>query len=517
MNLMMRSKTGRCLRLAKLVAGRGTPAGISALFVLIALLAWIPAVFAEEPPPATQEATSDFKKVAPITAANLRGHESLYNEGWFIVSSTRDTLAYAYKHSVTTSGEALNEALTDIKSEGGELAEGVKAGASSGVKRAKGIHNQGKRFSQYIKGYTDSLGEAQIDYGLKSLGEAWGFVKGGIYYGKRTETHWKDLKQTWPDYYGDLKQDFSNVNEINQSIAGVFATKMEADWDGAFEQAAQDFQEEYEKSGERGNSLMALGDILSGYLKTLYQGLVKPSARTLAVVGMEGARGASYIFTPAADSVLVAGRTLQATGLSIYYATRTTVEVFSPTVEAGFLTALGLLSIGSGTATYLGGQGLGMANQVAFSSAGAVTGVAEGAGRGAMEAGKYVALVSYDIGKGATKVMFNQARSAVALGYNAITAIPTHLILGVPNAAIFLAYEGPKLILVRVSGDFTAPNDAKKTNKHQITDLPVGTVVDLEELKKMKNLKVETLSDDPEVTLPVLEKLSEDFKQSEGE
>ena len=45
-------------------------------------------------------------EVIPITAANLRGHESLYREGWFIVSSTEKAFAYAKEHSIAPSGQA---------------------------------------------------------------------------------------------------------------------------------------------------------------------------------------------------------------------------------------------------------------------------------------------------------------------------------------------------------------------------------------------------------------------------
>src|SRR4051812_12975366 len=44
-------------------------------------------------------------EVIPVTAANLRGHESLYHEGWFIVSSTDKALRYAKEHAITSSGE----------------------------------------------------------------------------------------------------------------------------------------------------------------------------------------------------------------------------------------------------------------------------------------------------------------------------------------------------------------------------------------------------------------------------
>ena len=482
---------------------------------------------ASQPPPSTVESppgkqaspnTSEQQKsedLTPLTSANIRGHRRLYNEGWFIVTSTREALAYAHRHSVVTSGEALNAARKDLAGHTSGVKSGVKKDLEAGLKTGLAVHRVGSRFGDAIRKLGQSAGEKQVDYGLNKLSRSWSYVKGGIYYGSRTGAHWKSLKETWPQYYGNLKSDFSNILELNQRIAQALTTEIEADWEGAFSEAADAFQSEYEASGQRGNAITALGDILMGYLKMAYEGIARPSGRSMVIAVSEGAKAGSYIFTPTMGAVRLVGRTLQSTGLSLYYGTRTGIEILSPTVEAGFLAGLGVLSLGSGAATHLGGETLGAVSQVAFSGAGVVAGAAHGGAGAAVETGKYVALVSYDVGKAATKVVFNQARSGVVLGYNALTAIPAHLLIGIPSAAIFLAYEGPKLVLVRVreNDDENRPDDQATG----LADLPVGTVVDLEALKKEEGVTVEVITDDPAITVPVLENVREDLTPGEGQ
>jgi predicted peroxiredoxin len=84
-------------------------------------------------------------------------------------------------------------------------------------------------------------------------------------------------------------------------------------------------------------------------------------------------------------------------------------------------------------------------------------------------------------------------KSGVVLSYAALTVIPTHLLLTVPDATIFLAWDGPRLVIASVKGNYKG-----------FDSLPVGSVVDLEEARKQG--KVEILTDDQTIVKKVLEK-----------
>lgn len=493
---------------AKMVSSRGLLTGL-----LVGLMTACTGGAPEKPVARREspEPAASFEESMPMTAANLRGHKSLYDKGWFIVTSSREALDYAYQHSVVTAGEAVRAARTRVAERSSQLAGDLKGGLRGGGRAGAGVHRTGRRLARLVRGKAREAGQAQVDFGLRSLERSWDFVTGGMYYGRRTGQHWRALKSTWPQYYGNLSRDFRNINEINARIAAKFTTKIEADWDGAFQKAATAFQQEYEDSGQRANTLVAMGDVLFGWLKMFYEGITRPTARTLVVAATAGAGAATYVFTPVADTVMLAGRTIQATGLSVYYVARTTIEVSAPTIEAGFLTGLGLVSIGTGAATHLGGEALGLANQVAFAVAGGAAAAAVAGGETGFAAGKYVALVSYDIATGATKVLINQTQSGVVLGYNALTAVPTHLVLGVSDV-FFLGYDGARLVLVRANGQIQ-PGPGADGQKLDLQDLPVGTVVDLKKLRAKKGVTLEVVSDDPKTVLPILSAVSKDLEQ----
>jgi len=91
--------------------------------------------------------------------------------------------------------------------------------------------------------------------------------------------------------------------------------------------------------------------------------------------------------------------------------------------------------------------------------------------------------------------VINQASSGVVLGYNALTAIPTHLVMGVEDMAVFLAWDGPRLVIAKAGGKLKTGGKDQPT----LGDLPVGTVVDLEKLEQSQGIKTEVISTDPPV------------------
>jgi len=452
--------------------------------------------------------------VIPLTMGNLRGHKMLYNEGWTIVTSSRRALEYAKKHSVTRSGDALADAAASAAGRTKDYKTTISSDAKEAVEGGKSVVETGTELTGDIFKATHRAGKAELAYSSESFrkaGEA--FIQGNLSLGKRTAEDRKELAALPGNYFTDLKDDFSNIWELTSTANGKFAGKIEIGWDKAFDRAAAEFKKEYDRSGESQNTLTALGPILYGYLKSIYYGVVAPSSKTIVKAGASTVTyaGAYGVFLPAASTAVVAGRTVQSVGLTFYYAGKTGVKLVSPTVESGLLAGMSVLSLSAVPVTYAAGGTLGAVNQVAFTAAGPVAGAAQGVATTTIDTTIYVGLVSYDGIKGTTKVVINQASSGVVLGYNALTAIPTHLVMGVEDMAVFLAWDGPRLVIAKAGGKLKTGGKDQPT----LGDLPVGTVVDLEKLEQSQGIKTEVISTDPAVIRDVLERLPDDLRAGE--
>lgn len=453
-------------------------------------------------PEPKKEAVED---VIPVTMANMRGHKALYNEGWFVVTSTKDAFDFAHENAVISSGEAIAEARASIaahsKAYGRDISEDVVHAGETG----KAIFKSGTENTGAIFATTHGLAMAQVDFASENFQKAWErFVTGNLYLGERTASERAELRNTFGTYFGNLSEDFSDIYEIAASINSDFGQKIAGVWDGAIDEAGAAFAAEYEESGESPNTLVAMVDILQGYARSLYIGLVRPGAETVAEGVVTGGKNAGkIIFLPVAAVTSVTGRTVQSVGLTLYYTTKTGIKIVSPTVEAGFLSGLSILSLGTTPVTYVAGGSIGAVNQVAMTAAAPAAAAGEGAVTTTLDTAKYVTFVTYDAVAGTTKVVFNQAASGVVLGYNALTAIPTHLVMGVGDAAFFLAWDGPNLVVAMAEG---------RVEGFSASDLPVGTVVDLKRLQAAEGVKVKVISDDPAVIRKVLESVPDDMR-----
>jgi hypothetical protein len=454
--------------------------------------------------------------VIPLTMGNLRGHKMLYSEGWLIVTSSSRALDYAKKHSLTRSGDALADAAASASQRSKDYKANIALDAKGAVEGGKRVVDTGTELTGDIFEGTHRAGKAELAYSSRAFrkaGEA--FIQGNLSLGKRTAEDRKELAALPGNYFTGLKGDFSNIWELTSTANDKFAGKIETGWDKAFDRAASEFRKEYDRSGESKNTLTALGPILYGYLKSIYHGIVAPSSKTIVKTGTSAVTyaGAYGVFLPVASTAVVAGRTVQSVGLTVYYTGKTGIKLVSPTVESGLLAGMSVLSLSAVPVTYAAGGTLGAVNQVAFIAAGPVAGAAQGVTTATIDTATYVGLVTYDGVKGTTKVVINQASSGVVLGYNALTAVPTHLVMGALDV-VFLAWEGPRLMIAAASGKLKTSSDDK--DQPTLGDLPVGTVVDLKKLEQSQGTKVEVLSTDPAVIRDVLERLPDDLRTGEG-
>ncbi len=453
-------------------------------------------------------------EIIPVTESNLRGQKSLYREGWFVISSTEKAFSYAREHAITSSGQAMSQAMADAREHSSDYGSSLADAGKSGVQTGKKVFSGGTGLVKQELAVTAALIAAEWEYGSSNMEQAWErFVKGNMTLAQRTEEDRIALAAVPGNWYKDLQSDFSNLNELTDSATESMSTHIEGRWGEAFGEAKADFQESYLQSGKRGNSLTGLFDIMGGYIKVLYSGLVKPASRTV-VQGTEAtAKGVTnMVFLPATKLFIVSGRTIESTGLSLYYTTTMGVKLVSPTVEGGLLTGLSMLSYSAIPVTAAVGGTVGAVNQVAVTAAAPAAGATHAVAAGAAETGVYAAQVSYDLLKGATSVTMNQAQSGIVLGYNALTALPTQALLGAANGIVFLAYDGPRLVVASVKGEVQWHDEKGEKVLIPVQTLPVGSVVDLEKLGKEQGVQVQIISDDPAIVQNVLDKLPDDLR-----
>lgn len=453
--------------------------------------------------------TKTIKETIPITMANLRGHESLYNEGWFIISSSKEVLKFAKKQGVDNAKRALLRASKSISSNTSIYSDNVVDYVDDGYDTTKYIYDKGTQNSKDILNKTEQLSKAQLDYSRETFLQAWGsLIKGNITLSTRTKQEREELANMSGNYFKDLNSDFSNLGEIASSITLFANEEISSHWENAFVDAKNSFTESYDNSGESDSSLGGLFHIMHGYLKVIYHGVLKPTAKT-AKSGVEntyqtGESIAKLMYLPVGASISVVGRSVQSLGLTLYYTSSIGVKIVSPTVEAGFLSALSVLSLNSSALTYVSGETLGVINQIGTVAIAPVAGASETVVKTAYDTTKLVTFVSYDVLNASTKIFINEAASGIVLGYNALLAIPTHTLMAASDSVFFLAWDGPRLVVAMAKGEIANEN---------INKLPVGTVVDLKKLNKEKGITVKVVSKDYTVIQNILMKIPNDVRK----
>jgi hypothetical protein len=452
------------------------------------------------------------EEVIPTTIANLQGHKSLYQEGWFVITSSQKALSFAKEHSIDSSAQALGKAKESIRENSTEYAKNIKENLTNSKQTSVDIFNQGVDRSVDIAAGTHKLAKQEIAYSKQAATDAWqSFISGYVYLGERTRDSRTALKNLPAEYVDNISDDFSELTSAINAMRARSTTDIMGQWDNALTNAEAEFKQGYEESGEKNDSITGLWTLLKGYGKGLYQGLFKPAATsswqtakyTVKIAG-------AVVFLPVASTYILTKNTLQSSGMAIYYTGKTGIEVISPTLKGGYLASMSLLSAGAVPVTYVAGTTLGVINQVGSTVAAPVVGIAQGTVTSAGDTLAYGGLVTYDAVVGTTKVFVEQVKSGVVLGYNALTALPAHLLLGGINTAYFLVWDGPKLVIASVQGDVEF-----NTQTIQPGALPVGAVIDLKALQNNSQIEVKLVSDDPAVINHVLDKLPKDLKKKD--
>ncbi len=451
------------------------------------------------------------EEIIPLTKANIRGHETLYKEGWSVITSTEKALEYAKENAITSSAEALAQMRAELGKDTERFSENITKGFGEGVQTTQSIFAKGTSTSQKLLKGTHEIGVAATGFSLRFYALAWErFSNGYLTYGERTEEDLAELKSIPGDYFTNLQSDFSNIAELSQRMNEALTTDIRADWPQAMSSAKAAFIEKYNDSGHSDNALGGLWHILQGYLSSIYHAIVKPTTQTAIMVGEYTIKTATQaVFLPVSSIAYISGRTIQSTGLTLYYTGKGVVKFVSPTIEGGFFAATATASAAMVPVTYVAGGTAGVVNQVVATAGAPVAGAAEAVIKTTYEAVRYPVVMTYDIAVGSTKVAVNQIKSGVVLGYNAMTAIPAHLLMAIPNSMIFVFWDGPRLVVAYAKGE-VIDDDGER---HNINELPVGTMLDVDTLRKQEGVIVEEISDDPQMIQQIIKRLPDDLKR----
>lgn len=445
---------------------------------------------------------ASLQEIAPLTANALGARKELHDHGWKVIPSTKKSFETAKESSTMTARHAMAAVLFQkgerLQKYPNELLTSLQEVREWGVD----LETTEKETRRHLREGTWNLAKKELEVSKDSISLAQKrFAIGYITYFKRTEKDFQELKSIPGDYYKNLADDFSNIYRITSEIRESNSEKLSEAWSGSIESGLKEYKKSYDRSGNRDNSLLAVVDILGGYTMALSEFVLRPMGTTLMSTGeillWDG------VILPISASSFFAGRTVAVTGMTVFYSTKVGVKTISPTVEAGFLSAFSLASVSATLPTIVGGETLSAFNQVTVVAGTETARTAGTVGTIGYKSGEVVVGMAYDFGKDSTISTVYGLKTGVVLGYTALTVIPTHLLLSAPDSVFFLAWDGPRLVVARSRG-----------NLKDWGDIPAGTIVDLEKVRK-QGMDVEVVSDDPEIVKDVIQAQDKDLEEKE--
>ena len=431
-----------------------------------------------------------LEKTIPMTMNNLKGHKALFDEGYYVITSSRQALDYAYAQSVVNTRHVWSEILKTRADRNSNYDKNKIENIRISETKSKNIKNKiiegGDRVLKNSETVTDQL-ETEAIASRKDAFES--LTLGYIQFGKRTEKDVQELKEIKTSWFSELKNNYQNFGQIYDDVSQKEQTESKDFLKKAFFNANEEIQREYKASGERSNSLAALKDLSWGYLKGLYYGVFKPAGEEVA---------SSAILT-----YNVSSKTVESMAKVFFYTSSIGYKIIAPSIESGYLGSLSLVQWASARTVSAGGRGIYLINQAAVVGSEPVYKSGQWMLSTVTETAENSVLTVYDYGKGVGQIALNQVKAGVVLGVNAITALPGQAVLVAANSVVFLAYDGPRLAIYAARG---------KINGIDADEIPVGVVVDLDQLHK-QGLKLEKISDDPKDIENVIQESSRDLSR----
>lgn len=447
------------------------------------------------------------EEIAKISYSNLQGQQVLYEEGWLVIPSAKRALEYSYQNSIVSSQEAWKMWAQDLKEDQEKWQQAIKQVPRKSIETFKTINRAGIESSSAIYSGTDKVIRKEMTFAKKKLHKAWDKVLlGSVHLGKLTANDRQEAYQKIFGLKNDIKSDFKSIKNYLSSKEKNKSDEIITSWNDSLDKAAKSWNQEYLKSAQQPNTLMALPYVFWGNLKALWYGGIQPSAEYTTYGGKFIAKKGAKILKKAAlvpaGALVLTGRTVWNTGGAIYFVSKSGVRVISNYAEAGLLSSLGLLSAATIAPTYIAGKSMGLVNQIGMKTVGGATALAYSAVSSTYESGYLGINFLYETTKAASKTIVGNVKSGVVLGYHAISSLPAQILLTAINTTWFLVWDGPRLMIYWAKG---------KIKKKDISSLPVGSVVDIERLKK-SGVQLEKAELDDQTVQEVLKALPRDLK-----
>lgn len=405
-----------------------------------------------------------------LTSANIQGQKNLFQKGWFIIASPVEAWNFA-KANGEQSQTAFLRALEKAQAEASSIE--MKKNLADAQLTLKKLRRAGEKNSSTLSQKGTQLFEANLDASSENFKKAWKKINlGYVHYGETNKEDFQELVKVNREFFQRTDDHFKTMDEVIEPLTGYFEKHNEVEWKKHFKEGQYKFEEQYEASGKRGNSITALWDVLLGYAKFAYHAVVQPSAK----VAENGIRNSGYYTTSAIlRTFIVSHNIVYSLGANLYYTTKLGYKLVSPSVEAGLLASLALINVASGPATWGTLKSAGVINKVAVEGVAPVVAGTQYALTQASDGTQKAAIYLLHGTQGAAEVGFEKIESGVALGYSALSQIPPQLLLTSVNAVIFLVVDGPRLILASARG---------KIGDKDITEIPAGSVMDMKKLKE---------------------------------
>lgn len=404
-----------------------------------------------------------------LSEKNFSGQKYLYDHGWFVIPSAAESLKYFNEHSLEKSPQAMARALRNIKNSPIQMKAYSEYLKSAGEVKANFKAESKKNAEEFEKAAAD-LDKVTTSLANKIMGSAYQrLIIGYVQFEARTVNERNHLKSFFGNYVTDFKKSTAAIGEGFDQVAEVLLPQAEIGWAKHFAEAKDVFNQQYEKSGTRNNSLSGVYDILVGYVKTMFHGIIKPSVSESKYIIQ---KTLFYVTKGTFYTVLGAGSVVYSTGANFYQLSKIGYKLISPSIESGFLASLSLLTYIAGKGVNYSLRGGGTIAKYAIEGAGAVAAPGKFVMDTTLDGTKTAATYIYQFGVGATEAVYEQVDGAVVLSYSALTQLPPQILLSAINSTFFLVYDGPKLILAKVKND------------EVIKNLPTGTVLDAKKLKE---------------------------------
>ena len=184
----------------------------------------------------------------------------LYDEGWFIVTSSRQRADVCQGHIRSF----LPRKPFDFSASMPPIAQPTTPaifhpmpGTPFGT--GKALAEGGTGLTGQIFRGTGSLAKTEAAYARATFINGWDkFIQGNLSLQPRTAKDRQELMALPGDTFASLREDFSNLWELTQAMHDTVAGKIHVSWEAAFQQASREFRAEYERSGEQHNT--SVGD-----------------------------------------------------------------------------------------------------------------------------------------------------------------------------------------------------------------------------------------------------------------